>query len=364
MKIRIKTSYLKTFFLLTGILVGCPLIAQENGGGGLGSVSSCPATPEIAASAVTFAFTPQSGLNGAQSAALIRNIVHQASISAPYLPAQIAAACVQAISRSATATVVSGQGLPNSTSAEVAKSTTAQKSITTTEGYKEAIASITQGAISGSANSVNDISTLIKVCTAIAVELVKDSAEQAEVAANMKRAGTLSDTSEPPINDVQNGVAVAKAFVAAASSVAARLGFNPQEVAQVINTAGTAAVDAAGKIGQLTGGITGQPAGQAAGQAAQQSPGQVAYEVAEAFALQITASTDTKSTQQGQQTQQTQNNSQNAPNPTEAGLPGESQNPFVGPPPIPQPSPTPNPSPTPTPTPVPTPTPPSSGGLG
>ena len=356
MKIRIKAIHLKALLPLLGILMGQPLPAQENGGGGgeLGSVSTCPATPEIAASAITFAFAPQSGLNGDQSAALIRNIVHQASISAPYLSAQTAAACVQAISRSATATVVSGQGLPNSTSAEVAKTTTAQRSITTTEGYKEAIAAIARGAITGSVNGVNDISSVIKVCTAIAVQLVKDSAAQAEVAYAMKQAGTLKESSEPPIDNVQNGEAVAKAFVAAASSAAMHLGFNPQEVAQIINTAGVAAVDAAGKIGNQS---TGGAYGQAPGQVAQQVALQVAQQVAEAVAKEIRLHTDTKSYQQ---TQQYQNNNQDAPNPTLAGLPGESQNPFVGPPPIPQPSPTPNPSPTPTP--APTPTPPSSGG--
>jgi hypothetical protein len=366
MKILGNTQRLKSLLLIAAIMMGRPLIGQENGGGGrgggrggLGAVSTCLATPEIAATAIAFTLSSQSGLNGAQAAAQIRNIVHQATLSAPYLPAQIATACVQAISKSATATVSTGQGIPNNTSSEEVKAATAQKSVTTTEGYKEAIAAIAQGAISGTASGGNDISVVLAVCSAIAVELVKNSAQQAEVTTTMKQAGTLNASNEPPINDDANGVEVAKAFVAAASSAAARLGFNPQEVAQIINTAGAAAVATADKLpGQIPRGVT----GQSGSQVGQLTPVQVAKEVAEAVALQITASTDTKSTQQGQQTQQILNNNQNAPNPTVAGLPGESQNPFVGPPPIPRPSPTPNPSPTATPTPVPTPTPPSLGG--
>ena len=354
MKIRIKAGHLKNLKalpLLLGLLMGHPLIALEGGaggaGGGLGAVSTCPEAPEIAAAAIAFALSPQSGLTGAQAAAELRTIVHQATLSAPYLPAQIATAAFAALSKAATDTSVAGQALPNSTSLEDVKAGPAHKSVTSVAGFQEALISITSGVVSVAAGDGHDVALLAKIYSAIAVELVKSAAEQAAAAATLKQEGKLNDSNEPPMGNVEDSLAVTRAFVAAASSIALQFGFNPQEVAQAINTAGAAALDAASKVAQ-------QVAGNVAGNVAGSVAGSVASQVAAAVAESITASTSTTTTQQ------TQNNDQNAPNPTDAGLPGQSQNPFDdGPPPIPRPIPSPSPDPSPNPTPNPA----SSGGM-
>ncbi|MCX6960417.1 MAG: hypothetical protein NTW91_09120 [Verrucomicrobia bacterium] len=332
MKIRIKAGHLKNWKalpLLLGLLMGRPLIAQEGGaGGGLGAVSTCPAAPEIAATAIAFALSPQSGLNGAQATAQIRNIVQQAARSAPYLPAQIATASFAAISKAATDASAAGQSLPTSSSSEGAKTASAQQSITSAAGFQEAIASITAGVISGTAGDGHDVAGLAKICTAIAAQLVTAAGEQAAKVAVMKQEGKLTDSTTLPMGTVEDAVAAAKAFVAAATSMALQLGFSPAEVGLAINTAAVAAKDAAAKIAQ-------QVAGNVAGNVASQVAGQVAGQVAAAVSQSIAASTATTTSQ---------NNSQNAPNPTDAGLPGQSQDPFVGPPPIPRLTPIENPT--------------------
>jgi len=350
MKILSTTLYLKTLLLVTTLMVGRSLCAQENGGGGLGAVSTCPAAPDIAAAAIAVTLSPDSGLNGAQATAQIRNIVHQSTVSAPYVAAQIAVAAVQTLSKSATATSASGQGMPNGTTAVQAKAATASQSMTTTEGFKDAVTAIIKGVISGSPSGANDLATLTQVSAAVALELVKDAAEQAARTAAMKQVGTASKTNELPMDNVKDAVAVTDAFVAAVTVAATQLGFNSKQVADAITAAGEVAVDMASKVdGSVAAGVAG----------AQRVAQEVASQVASAVATDIKQQAESSSTSKGQQSQQNQNNNQNAPNPTAAGLPGQSQNPFSGVQPIPRPNPTlnPTPAPNPTPNPISTPTP-------
>ena len=344
--------------LLTGVFA-----AQETGG--LGSISTCSPAPQIVSAAIAFSLSPQSGLTGAQAIAGIQNIVRQASISAPYLAPQIAAAAMQSISRAASVSASSGHALANSTTASEARSTPSSSAITASENYKEAVVSIILGIFAGAATEGKNKEVLTQITMALSETLLRDATEQATLSAVMKNSGSQAASNQLPMDTVEEGVSCAKTLVAAVTIAATRLGFNPQEVANSINKAGIQCVKNAESIGTQ---VAQQVASSVASQTAQAIAVQVAQETAKEVAKTIEQHVDSETTQQIQQVQQIQGNDQNAPNPIAVGLPAENQNPFTGPPPISQPTATPNPSPTetpsPTPTPTPTPTPPSAGGPG
>ena len=83
------------------------LLAKDEGGG-LGSVSSCPSAPIIAAAAASFALSEQGGLTGAQASKAIQNIVQQSSASAPYAAPQIVSQVMAGISQAARMPQVRG----------------------------------------------------------------------------------------------------------------------------------------------------------------------------------------------------------------------------------------------------------------
>ena len=306
----------------------------------VGSIGNCPATPEITRVAVTFVLSPQSGLTGQQADALLQGIVQQATRSAPYLAAQIVTASVRAVSTAAIAEAKAGQGVPNSTAADQTKSLPAALRVTAVQGYALSIEAITLGAVQGSSDNL-DIAMFKKVCSAIAVQLILDAGNQAAMTAELKQAGKLNESTEPPMDSAETGALVAKTFVAAAEAAGTRLGFSAQEVARAINTAGADALAAADKM---------KTAADQQKTAAAPKP-DVSGQVASQVASQVAA-------------QQSQSGTQNAQNSAAPGQSttitgnstGNNSPAFANPPPAPTPTPSPKP-------PIPPPAPASSGGF-
>ena len=336
---------------ITAMLFSVPAVVRAENAGGLGSISTCPAAPEIAATAVSFALSPQSGLTLFQANAATLTIIRQSCISTPNLAPQIARQAVLAISRSAALAANRSAALPNGTSPADALAAQAAVGVSATTGYSEIIQTVLRGAIQGCASTGMTTTDLKNILSAVCSAIVIESAKQAGASAALSQQGPLPVEKSLPMDNAEHAVAVIKEVVATFSKTAAALGIPQVEIAGSINLAGQEAMETAKKITAET--IAAEVSGLAAGRMARDVAVQVALQVAQQVAKEVAAQIVAQVYQSVLGTQEAADQSKYGT--TLPTAPGE-----VRPGPFPNPPvPTPTPFPTPPPTPVPTPTPPS-----
>ena len=371
---------MKTLTLSLGTLVMASvmmtdLFAQD--GGGLGSVSTCPSAPIIAAAASSYALSEEGGLTAAQASKVIQNIVQQSSASAPYAAPQIAAQVMAGISQAAKDAASQGLSIPSSVTPAQLASLPASLAVTTTAYYQSTVSAVAAGAIQGLGPAAAKYPDLLaQVVSAITTSIVREAAVQAAATAISKQNGTSDASKTLPMGSVENAEAVAKAVVSSVLETCAAVGVSPISIKQAINGAKKDCVAEAQNVATL---LVGDPtiqaasqtpapqdataaAGQVAGQVAGEVAGQVAQQVAQQVALAVAQQVAQQAASQTTGTQPAANQTSTTPSQSatlqNSVVPNNSV--FVNPPPIP-PTPTPTPA-TPPPTPVPTPKPSSGQG--
>jgi hypothetical protein len=337
---------------LTAMLLSVPSLVRAQGTGGLGSVSTCPAAPEITATAVSYLLSPQSGLSLFHANAAAFTVVRQACISSPNLAPQIARQAVQAVSRSAAAAANRSAALANGTSSADALASPAAVGVSATTGYSETINRVLRGAIQGCASTGMTTTDLKNILSAVCSAIVIESAKQAGASAALSQKGPLPVEKSLPMDNAQNAVAVIKGVVETFSKTAAALGIPQIEIAGSINLAGQEAMETAKNINADT--IATEVSSLAAGQMARDVALQVALQVAQQVAKEVAAQITAQVYWSGLGSQKGADQNQSQPGAVPPTIPGIQPGPFPNPP-----VPTPTPFPTPPPTPVPTPAPPS-----
>jgi len=341
------------------LLVAVPGISLAQDAGGLGSVSTCPAAPEISATALSFVLSPQSGLTLFQADAATLTIVRQAYISSPDLAPEIARQAVLAVSKLAASAATRSAALANDTTSADALAAPAAIGISATTGYSATLQSVLRGAVQGCASTGMTTTDLKNIFSAFCSAIVIESAKQAGASAALLQNGPLPVEKSLPMDNAENAVAVIKSLVVCFGQTAASLGISQIEIAGSINLAGQDAMVTAKSITadtiatDFSSWTAGQTASQTASQVAVQVALQVAQQVAKEVAAQIVAQVYQPivgAQESGNQFQSPSSASTISTTPGQ-NLPGPFPNPPV---------PTPTPFPTPPPTPVPTPTPPST----
>jgi len=347
-----------------------PANAQE-----LGSFSSCPAAPEIAAASTAYVLSNETGLNSRQASALVTSMFNQLTRSAPEfaIPSTIAAmkTIQQAVLDSASKNQTPTESLTHDQIAEL----TPEQAVLTPDGYRKMTKAVVQGAIQGSMSMGMGADGLRELITAITTSMVVDAAKQAAVTAIRKENGASSPSNALPMDNAENGKDVTALIVTTIVNVAMTAGYSATQISDAVNKAGdectkmaknidqVLGVDAAGGAASSTAaamasGTANQVANQVASQVATQVASQVATQVAKAVAAEVKYHVDT--TIQGAAVDTPVGTL--PPTQTLPSAPGSQIIPGGNAPPniiVPKPVPTP----TPTPTPAPTPTPPSPGGI-
>jgi len=342
-------------------------------GGGLGSVSSCPAAAEIAAAATIYALSNDSGLNARQASALLTTTMRQLSMSAPEQATALNVAAMKALQQVVLDSAAAGKTPQTDLSHDQIAALPPEEAITTPDGYRKMTKAVIQGGVDGAMSMGFGAEGLQALVTAVAVSMVQDAGTQAALAATQNKNG--ENAKFLPMSDAETAKDVTSLIVSTIVEVALRAGFTDKEISTAINKAAADAIEAANKIGDLVAAQSAAAAGNAAAtsvanEVASAVAKETAAAVAKAVATEIKNHVDTK-IQPGAQDPEAVTDTLSTPGvgtrDTLPTAPGQAINPGVNTPPsslspqsTPTPSPSPSPSPTPTPTPIPTPTPASN----
>ena len=340
---------------LAVVLFSAPSVVRAQNGRGFGSVSTCPAAPQISAAASSFLLSPRAGLTLNQASSGIHAVVQQTVRAAPNMAPQIAQQTIASISMAASSAAQRSEATHNGASTTEALAAPAAAGTTATAGYMAVVQSVVQGAIQGCASTGMNTTDLKNIISAIATTIVTEAAKQSGATAMASKNGDLPAEKSLPMDNAQNAVAVIKAVVSTVTQTAGALGIPPVEIAGSINRAGQDSIATAKNLSSdvISSAVAGQTAGQVASQVASQVAQQVAQQVAKEVAAQVNQVT--KDVQKSQN-QNSSGNSQNTPNtlpiaPGQPIIPGGNAAPTV----LTRDA-------TPTPTPRPTSTPASPGG--
>ena len=335
-----------------------PAHAQE--GGGLGSVSSCPAAAEIAAAATIYALSNDSGLNSRQASALLTTTMRQLSMSAPEQATALNVAAMKALQQVVLDSAAAGKTPQSDLSHDQIAALPPEEAVTTPDGYRKMTKAVIQGGVDGAMSAGFGAEGLQALVTAVAVSLVQDAGAQAALAATQNKNG--ENAKFLPMADAETAKDVTSLIVSTIIDVALRAGFTDKEISTAINKAAKDAFEAADKIGDIVGTQSASAAGvgaatSAANEVASAVAKETASAVARAVAMEIKTHVDTK-IQLGAQDPEAVTDSLSTPGvgtrDTLPTAPGQAIIPGVN---VPPQNLSPLPTPTPTPTPVPTPTP-------
>lgn len=277
------------------------LRAQE-----LGSVTTCPAAPEIAAAGTAYVLSNETGLNSRQASALITSIMNQITRSAPEFatPATIASmkTIQQAVLDSASKSQTPTESLTHDQIAELPP----EQAVLTPDGYRKMTKSVIQGAVQGAMSMGMGADGLRALITAITTSMVVDAAKQAAQTAIRKENGTYTPSNSLPMDNAENGKDVTALIVTTIVNVASTAGYSDKQISDAVNRAGDECTKIADNIDQLLGddvsggaaadtaaGTANQVANQVASQVASQVAKQVAAEVAKAVATEVKYHVDT-----------------------------------------------------------------------
>lgn len=339
-----------------------PVRAQE--GGGLGSVSSCPAAAEIAAAATAYALSDETGLTSRQASALLTTTMRQLSMSAPEQTTAHTIAAMKALQQVVLDAAAAGKTPQTELSHDQIAALPPEEAVTTPDGYRKMTKAVIQGGVDGGVSMGLGAEGLKDLITAVAVSMVQDAGVQAAVAVSQNKNG--ENTKFLPMSDAETAKDVTTLIVSTMVQVALTAGFSDKEISTAINKAGNEATEIAKNIGDILGAESASAAGvSAATSAANEVASAVAKEtaaaVATAVAKEIKYHVDTK-IQLGAKDWEAVTDPLSTPGVgTQDTIPTAPGRPIIPgvnvPPQNLSPLPTPTPTPTPVPTPVPTPTP-------
>jgi hypothetical protein len=344
--------------------LGPLLPAHAQDGGGLGSVSSCPAAAEIAAAATIYALSNDSGLTSRQASALLTTTMRQLSMSAPEQATALNVAAMKALQQVVLDSAAAGKTPQSDLSHDQVAALPPEEAITTPDGYRKMTKAVIQGGVDGAMSMGFGAEGLQALVTAVTISMVQDAGTQAALAVTQNKTG--ENTKFLPMSDAETAKDVTSLIVSTIVEVALRAGFTDKEISTAINKAAADATEAADKIGDLLAAQSAAATGtSAATSVANEVASAVAKEtaaaVAKAVAAEIKNHVDTK-IQPGAQDPEAVTDTLSTPGvgtrDTLPTAPGQAIIPGVNVPPQNlSPLPTPTPKPTPTPTPKPTPTP-------
>ena len=337
--------------------------AQE--GGGLGSVSSCPAAAEIAAAATIYSLSNETGLTSRQASALLTTTMRQLSMSAPEQATALNVAAMKALQQVVLDAAAAGKTPQTELSHDQIAALPPEEAVTTPDGYRKMTKAVIQGGVDGAMSMGLGAEGLKELITAVTVSMVQDAGMQAAVAVNQGK--NDQNTKFLPMSDAGTAKDVTALIVSTIVQVALTAGFTDKEISTAINKAAADALEAADKIGDIVGAQSASAAGvgaatSAANEVASAVAKETASAVAKAVAAEIKNHVDTK-IQLGAKDPEAVTDSLSTPGvgtrDTMPTAPGQAIIPGVN---VPPQNLSPLPTPRPTPTPVPTPTPASPGG--
>lgn len=332
-----------------------PAHAQE--GGGLGSVSSCPAAAEIAAAATIYALSNDSGLNSRQASALLTTTMRQLSMSAPEQATALNVAAMKALQQVVLDSAAAGKTPQSDLSHDQIAALPPEEAVTTPDGYRKMTKAVIQGGVDGAMSMGLGAEGLQALITAVTVSMVQDAGMQAALAVNQSK--NDQNTKFLPMSDAETAKDVTSLIISTIVDVALRAGFTDKEISTAINKAANDAIEAANNIGDLVGAQSASAAGvgaatSAANEVASAVAKETASAVAKAVAAEIKNHVDTK-IQPGAQDPEAVTDTLSTPGvgtkDTLPTAPGAPILPGVNTPPNSLSDPNPDPAPTPAPTP-------------
>lgn len=281
------------FAVSPGMLL--PVRAQE--GGGLGSVSSCPAAAEIAAAATIYALSNDSGLTSRQASAFLTTTMRQLSMSAPEQATPLNVAAMKALQKVVLDAAAAGKTPQTDLSHDQVALLSPEEAVTTPDGYRKMTKAVIQGGVDGAMSMGLGAEGLQALITAVTVSMVQDAGMQAAVAQAQNKNG--ENTKFLPISDAETAKDVTAIIVSTIVQVALTAGFTDKEISTAINKAANEAVEAANSIGDLVGAQSASSAGtdvatSAANEVASAVAKETASAVAKAVAMEIKNHVDTK----------------------------------------------------------------------
>lgn len=297
----IETPWLKR---LTSPAVALMILAQllPTHGQELGSVSTCPAAPEIAAASTAYVLSNEAGLTSRQASALVTSMMNQLTLSAPEFATPATIASMSAIQQAVLDSAAKGQTPTENLTHEQVAALPPEQAILTPDGYRKMTKAVVQGAIQGAMTMGMGADGLRALITAVTTSMVLDAAKQAAQTAIRKENGTYSPSNQLPMDNAENGKEVTSLIVTTIVQVGLRAGYSDKQISDAVNKAGDECTKIAENIDQLLGDL---PAGgtsadvaagtanQVASQVASQVAKQVAAEVAKAVAAEVKFHVDT-----------------------------------------------------------------------
>lgn len=293
-----------TLLVAAQLLQLLPAGAQE-----LGTISTCPAAPVIAAASSTYALSNETGLNARQASALVTAIMNQLTLSAPEFATPSTVASMNAIQSTVLAAASKGLAPTESLGHDQIAELPPEQALLTGDGYRKMTKAIVQGAVQGAMTMGMGADGLRDLVTAVTTAMVVDAAKQAAATAIRKDNGTLTPGNALPMDNAEAGKDVTATVVSTIVLVAKAAGFSDKQVSDAVNRAGdectkiaqnidqvltpealgsvTAGATASGPANDVASGVAGQVAGQVASQVASQVATQVATQVAKQVAAQV-----------------------------------------------------------------------------
>lgn len=272
------------FAAFPGMLL--PARAQE--GGGLGSVSSCPAAAEIAAATTIYALSNDSGLNARQASALLTTTMRQLSMSAPEQATALNVAAMKALQQVVLDSAAAGKTPQTELSHDQIAALPPEEAVTTPDGYRKMTKAVIQGGVDGAMSMGLGAEGLQALVTAVAVSMVQDAGAQAALAATQNKNG--ENAKFLPMADAETAKDVTSLIVSTIVQVALSAGFTDKEISTAVNKAAADATEAADKIGDLVAAQSAAAAGtDAATSVANEVASAVAKETASAVARAVAA---------------------------------------------------------------------------
>jgi hypothetical protein len=268
--------------------LGTLLPARAQEGGGLGSVSSCPAAAEIAAATTIYALSNDSGLNARQASALLTTTMRQLSMSAPEQATALNVAAMKALQQVVLDSAAAGKTPQTELSHDQVAALPPEEAVTTPDGYRKMTKAVIQGGVDGAMSMGFGAEGLQALVTAVAVSMVQDAGAQAALAATQNKNG--ENAKFLPMSDAETAKDVTSLIVSTIVQVALSAGFTDKEISTAVNKAAADATEAADKIGDLVAAQSAAAAGtDAATSVANEVASAVAKETASAVARAVAA---------------------------------------------------------------------------
>ena len=371
-----KTSRLRGLPSLAGVLLVALQLLQLSSARAqeLGTISTCPAAPEIAAASTAYVLSNETGLNSRQSSALLTTMLNQLTVSAPEFATPVTVASMKTIQQAVLDSSAKGQAPTENLSHDQIAELPPEQAVLTPDGYRKMTKAVVQGAIQGAMTMGMGADGLRELITAVTTSMVLDAAKQAAATAIRKDNGTFTPSNALPMDNAENGKDVTALVVSTIVQVALKAGYSDKQISDAVNKAGDECTKMAKNIDQLlaadptvatlAGGgaanttdtaaataagtansVATQVANQVASQVASQVAKQVAAQVAAAVAAEVKYQVDTKIQGAAEDTgtlPPTQTQTQTLPTaPGTAIIPGVNAPPTVLSVPDPTPAPTP-----------------------